>query len=586
MAAAPSSSAFPHFDRKFLTGDEDLTVIGHGEIGGKAKGLAFIKHFLAESCPPGTFDAVTINIPRMIVIATDVYEQFVAHNNLEEIAASDAPDERIGHAFLRGELPPTIVGDLYALMSQVHQPLAVRSSSLLEDALAHPFAGTYWTKMIPNNQHDTEHRFARLTEAIKLIWASTHFADARRFLRAVGRTTADERMAVIIQEVVGRRCGERFYPAISGVLRTFNYYASPPATPDDGAVSLALGLGKQIVDGGVCWTYAPPYPRVAPPVGSVRELLDRTQTDFWAVHMGPPPPYDPTSEVEYLVRVPMSEAEADGILPLVASTYDPQSDRLVLGTMTYGPRVLNFAPLLDAEVVPLNAVVLRVAAACKAAVGADVEIEFAVDLEPGRGGPARFGFLQVRPTASAAEAVAISDEDLSGPRTVVASHRVLGNGVQGGLLDVVYLRPEAFDAGRTRDIADELAEFNQALVEAGRPYLLIGFGRWGSSDSWLGVPVTWPQISGARAIVEATLPAMDVEPSQGSHFFHNLASMRVFYLTVHHSGPGQVDWTFLTAQPAVRETRWVRHVRLSAPLEVRVDARSGRGVVLRAEPSA
>jgi hypothetical protein len=556
-----------------------LTVIGGGALGGKAQGLAGIKRILVEHLRPQEFPGVSIGIPRLTVLATDAFEKFMADNDLYAIALSNAPDDRIAHAFLRAELSPLIVGDLRALIAQMHTPLAVRSSSSLEDALCHPFAGTYATKMIPNNQADVKDRFKKLVEAVKFVWASTFFADAKSYMRAIGRRPEEERMAVIVQEVVGQRLNGRFYPTISGVMRTHDFYARRPSTPADGVVSLAVGLGKTIVDGGLVWTYCPRYPRRGPPFASTQDLLKNTQTRLWAINMTAVP-YEPASEAEYLAQCGLDAAEWDDALRLTASTYDARSDRLTMGTGTSGPRVIDFAPILELEDVPLNKIVRRIAAICKETVGTDVEIEFAMTLDRRRGLPARFGFLQLRPMLVAGEVIEVGEGDLRCERALVASDVALGNGSVGAIEDVVYVRPDSFEARHTGAIAAEVEGLNRALADAGRPYVLIGFGRWGSSDPWLGIPVTWPQISGARIIVEATLPDMDVEASQGPHFFHNITSFRVHYLTVHHASSYRIDWNWLNQLPAVAETAFVRHVRTPVPLHGRVDGRTGRGVVL------
>lgn len=572
--------AYPAFDRNFLASDEDFTVIGGGQLGGKALGLASIKRILLEHCHAEDFPGITVGIPRLTVLGTDVFEQFMQLNDLYSLALSDAPDDRIAHAFVRAELPPLVSGDLRALIEQMHTPLAVRSSSLLEDALQHPFAGTYATKMIPNNQADVKLRFQKLTEAIKFVWASTFFRDAKSYMRAIKQSPKDERMAVIIQEVVGQRLNDRFYPTVAGVIRTHNFYAFGAGQPADGVVSLALGLGKTIVDGGVTWTYCPKYPSHRPPFASNQDLLKNSQTAFWAVNMGNVP-YDPVNEAEYLMQCDLAAAEMDDVLRMTASTYDAHSDRLTIGTGTAGPRVLTFAPLLEFDDVPLNPLILKLSEICREAMNADVEIEFAMTLDRRSGLPARFGFLQLRAMLVSDEAVEVSEADLIGADVVVASDAVMGNGVLEDIQDVVYVRPERFDAKNTPRIALHLEEINRKLSDAGRTYMLVGFGRWGSSDPWLGIPVTWPQISGARVIVEATLPAMDVDASQGSHFFHNMTSFRVQYLTVRHAGTYNIDWTWLDGLQALQETEYVRHVRTPKPLRARVDGRSGRGVVLR-----
>ncbi len=582
MPGLTASSSYPPFDRNSLNSDENFTTIGGGALGGKATGLAFIKAVLTQSCPPGTFPDVEVAIPRLTVLGADVFAQFMEQNRLHEVATADLPDDRIAHAFQQAELPPLIVGDLRALIAKVQQPLAIRSSSLLEDALQHPFAGVYATKMIPNNQPHVDARFLRLVEAIKFVYASTFFRDARAYRHAIGQAHAAEQMAVIIQEVTGARFNERFYPQVSGVARTHNFYPRGYARPADGVASLALGLGKTIVDGGICWSYCPAYPGQVPPFGSPGDMLKNTQTTFWAVNMGPPPPYDPINEIEYLVQDGLDTAEYDDTLRRIASTYDPGSDRLTIGTGFPGPRVLTFAPLLDLEDVPLNAIVQRVTACCREALGAEVEIEFAMTLDRrGVHPPHRFGFLQVRPMLVPTEQVSVTDTDLRSSAALVATERALGNGEWDGIGDVVYVKPNAFEARLTPVIAAELEPMNRALDAAGRAYVLIGFGRWGSSDRWLGIPATWPQISAARVIVEAALPEMNIEPSQGTHFFHNLTSFRVQYFTVPQASAYPIDWDWLNSLPAVSETDHVRHVRTPGPLRCRVDGRSGRGVILR-----
>ncbi|HLI63681.1 MAG TPA: PEP/pyruvate-binding domain-containing protein [Terriglobales bacterium] len=584
----PAVTDLPVFERNFWDGTFRFTRIGKGALGGKASGLVFIKDLLAQAIDPARYPDIQVNVPTMAVIATDAFDEFVHQNRLTDLPFDDLPDDRIGHAFQHSELPVDLLGDLRALSQQVKTPLAVRSSSLLEDALDRPFAGVYGTKMIPNNQFDADTRFRRLVEAIKFVYASTYFREARDYIRTTGRHPSEEKMAVIIQEVVGRRHGDRFYPDLSGVARSYNFYSIPPARPEDGVVNLALGLGKTIVDGGVTWTYSPAYPQKPPPFGSVNELLSGTQAEFWAVNMGKPAVYDPVSEVEYLVRGTLRDAESDDVLRFVASTYDPSRDRVIPGVGSPGARVVNFSPLLVLEQFPLNSLIRTLLTAAERALEAKVEIEFAVTIQPNRGdAPSlRLGFLQVRPMVVSEEEVNVSLSDLSGSRVIVASDRVMGNGVQEGIRDIVFVRPENFSPLQTPAIAQELERVNRALNEEGRTYLLIGFGRWGSSHPSLGIPVNWSQISGARTIVEATLPEMNVELSQGSHFFHNLAAFRASYFMVRHDGQFPINWQWLDRQPAVCQTELLRHVRLNNPLTVRVDGRSARGVVLVSAPES
>ncbi len=572
--ARPERPEIGPFDRSFFDSAEVATRIGNGALGGKALGLLLARQVVA-ALPP--FPGLEVTIPRMVVVTTTLFEAFLERNGLTGLAADDAPDERKAHACQLADLPVEMTGDLAALVDGVHQPLAVRSSSLLEDALAHPFAGVYSTKMTPNLAPDRATRLRRLIEAVKYVWSSALFASPGRYLRAIGRSPGDERMAVVIQEVVGRRIGDRFYPQVSGVARSWNFYPGGIGRPEDGVVSLALGLGKTIVDGEPCWTVSPARPTAPPPVASPRDLLRSTQSRFWAVHMGRPLDPDPLAEAEHLVRAGLAEAEFDGSLDFLASTYDPEADRLDPGMGGRGPRALTFAPLLGLGRLPLIDLVRRLLADCEAALGGPVEIEFALTL-PAQGEAAgHFSLLQLRPMLAPGSDVEIADEELEAEGVLLTSTMAMGNG-ETELHDVVYVRPDRFDAAATREIAREVAALNAGLVADGRPYLLIGFGRWGSSDPWLGIPVRWDQISGARAVVEATLPEMNVEPSQGAHFFHNLASFGVFYLTV-RPGDRPPDWARLDASPVVAEGPRVRHVRFDSPLTVRMDGRRGWGLV-------
>jgi len=571
--------SLPRFDREFFEGENPLTVIGGGELGGKASGLRQIHEDILARLDSEEFPYIEVGVPKAVILTTDVFDRFMDRNNLAELALSDAADDRIAHAFQRAELPAEVVGDLRALISGVHTPLAVRSSSLLEDALDHPFAGVYGTKMIPNNEIEEDARFTRLVEAVRFVYATTFFAEAKDYMASIGHPVGSEKMAVIIQEVVGQRADSRFYPCVSGVARTHNFYPTGHARPSDGVVSLALGLGKTIVDGGRSWSYSPAYPKAPPPFNDIGELLKNTQTRFWAVNMGEAPPHDPIRETEYLVEPGLAEAESDGALRYLVSTYDAGSDRLNPGLDARGPRALTFAPFLGSRLMPFNELIRRLMDLSEEALQSPIEIEFAINLDRREALPARLGFLQVRPMMVAGDRIDVPAEDLTGDNVVLASDQALGNGVLDDLFDVVFVRPEAFDPAATPDIAKELEKINRVLVAEGRHYILIGFGRWGTSDPPLGIPVAWGQISGARVIVEATLPDVQPDLSQGSHFFHNVLSFRVLYLSVEHHGPYTIDWEWLTAQPVAQSAEHATHVRLESPLTVRVDGATGRGVM-------
>jgi hypothetical protein len=564
------------FNRRFFDSDRRLSYIGSGSYGGKAQGLAFINEVLKSDFNADEFSNIEVSVPTMTIICTGVFDAFMERNNLHEIARSEMPDDRIAHAFQRADLPFEILGDLHALTSQVRSPLAIRSSSLLEDATYEPFAGVYATKMTPNNQYDPDVRFRKLVEAIKFVYASTFFKSAREYMKVTRHSIEDEKMAVIIQEVVGKRYRDRFYPELSGVARSYNFYPMGRAKHEDGVVNLALGLGKTVVDGGVSWTYSPAYPKVSPPYGSVEELLKKSQTEFWAVNMGDLPAYDPTKETEYLLLENLTAAEADGTMRYLVSTYDSQSGRLTMGIPSPGPRAINFAPLLSLNDPPLNELVKALLSLCENELELPVEIEFAMTFNPHR-----FGFLQVRPMVVSADKVDIVEEELVGENVLVASKKVLGNGIIEDIQDVVYVKPENFESKHTRSIAHELVKVNESLVNDGCPYLLVVFGRLGSNDPWLGVPVSWGQISGTKVIVEATQEKMNVELSQGSHFFHNIIGLGVCYFSVPMSGEFQINWQWLNEQDEVKETQFVRHVRLSQPLQIKIDGRCGWGVICK-----
>jgi len=558
-----------------------LAEIGPGQRGGKASSLFAVQDLLKDYEKNDTFSSIEINIPSMVVVKTGIFEQFMTQNSLWDLAYSEASDARIANAFQKADLPFSVVGELRQFISSIRRPLAVRSSSLLEDAKYEPFAGIYATKMIPNNQPDVDRRFRKLTEAIKLVYASTFFAEAKAYMQATKHDIRSERMAIVIQEVIGEQRGSCFYPEVSGVARSFNFYPSGRAKPEQGIVNLAFGLGKTIVDGGCTWNYCPSHPRIPPPFGSPGEMMKLTQKHFWSVNCGEPPSYDPIRETEFLVHRHHSEAEEDDTLRHVASTMDPQSGRITLGVGPDGPRLLDFAPLLTMNTVPLNALLKDLIRTCEEKLQSPVEIEFAMTFPkaPKPGTKARFGFLQVRPMVVSLEKMDMGEDELKAPQLLMASRDVMGNGLRNDLRDIVFVKPGCFEARNNPKIAMQLNEINKGLLGEDTPYLLIGFGRWGSTEPWLGIPVNWSQISGAKCIVEATLPQMNVDMSQGSHFFHNLTSFQVSYFSVPHNGEFPINWEWLDQQNCVHETEFVKHVRLKRALMVKVDGFKGWGTI-------
>ncbi len=566
------------FDRKFFESRDDFTWIGEGSFGGKASGLVFANKILQEKVNTDEFPDVILNIPRMIVLRTQVFDWFMKRNNLHDLAYSDGSDEEIIRAFLQSDLPVEILGDLRGLIENVHVPLAIRSSSMLEDAKYEPFAGIYATKMISNNQPSTDTRFNKLTEAIKFVFASTYFKASKDYFKVSSHKIQDEKMAVIIQEVVGQKHGDRFYPNFSGVSRSFNFYPSGRAKPEQGVVNLALGLGKTIVEGGLVWSYSPAHPKSSPPFADPTDLLKNTQTKFWAVNMSNFIEYDPTKEAEFMVSADLSDADYDYTLKFIASTYDSSSQRIVMGTGSPGPRALNFSQLLSMNEFRFNDLVKKLLVVFAEAFSNPVEIEFAVTLQEN---PVklRFGFLQVRPMVVSDETINLEENEMLGDDVLVASDCVVGNGIIENICDIVFVKPDTFDKKDTTKIASEVDSINKELVKSDSKYLLIGFGRWGSSDPWLGIPVEWGQIAGVKVIVESTLFGINVELSQGSHFFHNLTSFNVSYFSITYDGGFKIDWDWLNQQQIIKETNFVKHVRVSKPVIIKVDGRKSRGVI-------
>jgi hypothetical protein len=571
-----STSSFDAFEQGFLAETARLCTIGKGSIGGKAHGLAEIRKVLRSELDPAKYPGIKIDIPPLAVVCTDVFDVFMAQNDLYDVAYSDLPDDQIAHAFQKAELPFEVLGDLRKLITEMHSPLAVRSSSRLEDTKFKPFAGVYATKMIPNKEFDPDTRFRQLVEAIKFVYASTYLKTAKDYCKVVGNRIQEEKMAVILQRMVGKRYHDRFYPELSGVARSYNYYPIGPAKPEDKIVNLALGLGKVIVDGGISWPYSPAYPKVEPPFGSIKELLKGSQTMFWAVNMGRPVEYDPIRETEYLLEENLLAAEQDGVLRYLASTYNPQSGRLTPGIGNPGPRALTFAPLLVLKELPLNELINDLLRICELAYGGAVEIEFAMTLNPHE-----LGFLQVRSMAVPEKEVEIMEAEFEGDEVFLASDTAFGNGVLNTIEDIVFIKPDNFELRHTRAVVAELVKFNDALLASNRPYLLIVFGRLGTADPWLGIPVKFGQISGAKVIVEATKENIKVELSQGSHFFHNIINLNIKYFTIPYSSPYQIDWEWLRQQELIDESRFVCHVRLKEPLRVIVNGQSSKGVIYK-----
>lgn len=549
---------------------------------GKARGLAFLDRVLLHYFDPSIFPGVTVSIPRTVVIGTDVFDEFIRENDLLEFAVEDHTDSHIINAFIKASLPPKILGDLRDFVTHVKVPLAVRSSSLLEDSLYQPFAGIYSTKMLPNDQFDDGARFLNLVNAIKFVYASTFFREAKSYIQNTPHRVEDEKMAVIVQTVVGRHHRNRFYPDFSGVGRSYNFYPAGGAKPEDGVANVAVGLGKTVVDGGVSLHFSPEYPAVLPQFASVKDMLNFSQKEFYAIAMNHVASVAFLEEDQYLVRLGLDAAEKDGVLQYLASTYSIANDQVYDGITQEGPRIVNFAHILKNEIFPLAKLLSTLLSLGQEAMGNPVEIEFAATFAAATIFPAQFSVLQIRPLVVHDELVPIDLDERKRESALCFSEKVLGNGRIENIRDIVFVKRDGFDMSQTPKIAQEIGKINKSLREEKRPYLLIGPGRWGSSDPWLGIPVKWNQISNAKVIVEAHLAGIFIDPSQGSHFFQNLTSLRIGYFTVPANAElGFVDWSWLDAAKAETQAQYIKHVRLNHPLVVQMDGRKGLGMVIK-----
>jgi len=570
----------------FKAGEAFFLRIGAGSLGGKARGLAFVRHLLYKRRFARRLPGVKVGVPAALVLSTDVFDRYVAENNLLDFAIHCDDDAEIQRRFLAAPLPTSLRSDLIAFLTEVTYPLAVRSSSLLEDSQYQPFTGVYETFMLGNHQSDIHLRLARLTEAIQRIYASTFSQHAKAYVRATPYRTEEEKMAVILQRVVGGRHGERFYPDFSGVVRSRNFYPVPPMTPEDGVAAVALGMGREVVEGGKCLTFCPRYPRNLVQFSSVKDVLSNSQSEFWALemhHLVPDRGDDGFGPVKLReVRFSLREAEDDQTLGAVASTYSRDNDAVYDGMSRPGTRIVTFAPVLKQEVFPLAPILEQLSVVGEDALGQPVEIEFAVSLPKHEDEPGEFGFLQIRPLVMSREEEELRIGDVDPADLVCRSATVLGNGRVQNLYDVVVVDFHRFERSRSQEVAEAVASFNTRLSFENRPYLLVGVGRLGSNDPWLGIPVEWDEISGARVIVEAGFRDFRVTPSQGSHFFQNLMAFQVGYFTVNpDAGEGSVDWGWLTAQLSADEIGCVRHLRFDEPLLVVMNGKAREGMIFK-----
>ena len=572
------------FSKETFDPRNSFARIGSGSIGGKARGLGFMNTLITTYHVDRKFENVEISVPSAVVIATDVFDRFLERNNLELFALNATDDAELNKRFVDAPyFPEDVLIKLVEFLEINKEPLAVRSSSLLEDSQYQPFAGVYQTYMIPNNNRDPAVRLRELLMSIKLVYASTFSNRAKDYMKATTYRLQEEKMAVIIQRMVGARHNDRFYPAFAGVAKSYNFYPVPPQDSSDGIVHVALGLGKLVVDGGNAVRFCPRYPRHLLQFFSTLETIRNAQQEFLALdlQMGLDHENHQTPEV-FVQKFDLSKAEEDETLYFVGSTYSPENDSVYDGVSRSGKRVVTFAPVLKHNIFPLAEILELILEMGTWGMGTHVEIEFAVNMNVPQGRPKEFAMLQIRPLVLNLEAEELNVDNVDKESLICESRQVLGNGAIKDIYDIVMVDIEKFDRSKSRDAAVELSTINSRLVAERKPYVLIGVGRWGSLDPWLGIPVTWDQIAGAGVIVESGFKDFNVTPSQGSHFFQNITSFRIGYFTVNSvDNVGFVNWEWLAQQKAVEETNCIRHLQFDKPLDIRINGHKNKGIIVK-----
>ena len=573
------------FSKETFDEQNSFARMGGGSVGGKARGLGFINNLITNFNITNRFEGIDIYVPSAIVIGTDVFDQFMEENQLITFALNADDDEQLTKKFIEAKkFSGDIKNKLKDFLELVKVPLAVRSSSLLEDSQFQPFAGVYQTYMIPNNNPDPKIRLKELLNSIKRVYASTFYKAAKDYMKATSYRLEEEKMAVIIQKMVGsERSDGRYYPDFSGVAKSYNFYPVPPQKSSDGIALVALGLGKTVVEGGNTVRFCPKYPRHLLQFFSAKETIRNAQQDFYALNLTGFSKDSTAHPADvYVQKYELNKAEKDETLYTVGSTYSAENDSVYDGISRSGTRVVTFAPILKHKIFPLPEILELVLDLGRWGMGAQIEIEFAVNLKTPPGVLKEFGLLQMRPMVLSSENEVLNVVDVKKDDLIVQSSQVLGNGEMHDIYDIIVVDIENFDRSKSSEAAREIGLLNSKLLNQQRPYLLIGVGRWGSLDHWLGIPVTWDQISGAHAIVESGFKDYDVTPSQGSHFFQNLTSFRVGYFTINsQSHHGFIDWEWLSGQQVTEEFKFTKHLQFENPLIVKINGHQNRGIILK-----
>ena len=560
----------------------EFTKIGKGSLGGKARGLAFMASQLkAHADSFKKIAGLEVRVPKTMVLSTDCFDDFSNAHRLHGFAAGDHEDFDVMTAFQKPDFPEDVRSVLAGFLEKARYPLAVRSSSLLEDAQFQPFAGLYRTYMLPNNHPDFNTRLRRLEQAIKLVYASTYYKAPKSYARSTSHRVEDEKMGVIVQQLTGRINGEYFYPALSGVAQSYNYYPLAHLQPEQGIAHLAMGLGKIVVEGGVALRFSPMYPQFLPQFSTVDDILKNSQRFFYALKLSDFPAELGINEDDTLARLDLDDHPDHSPVKWLSSTYSIAEHRIRDGLQPSGYPVLTFANVLKYKAIPLAAYLSKLLDIGRSGMGCPVEIEFAVGGPATSSQPPQLDLLQIRPmaiTAGTMTDVVVTPEEIK--RAVLYSEQALGNGQTDDIADIIFVDPETFDPANTMAIASEIGKLNQKFVSSRRKYLLIGPGRWGSADRWLGIPVRWNDISEVGAMVETTAANLKADPSQGSHFFHNITSLGISYITVSDGGNDFIDWQWLGSGHPISRTQYLIHTRLDSPLTIKVDGRESTAVVV------
>ena len=555
--------------------------LGKGSLGGKARGVAFMNAMISKAHMADKYEDMKFKVPRSFVVGSEVFEKFIEQNDLYSFISHGPSEAEIAKKFVESELPEEIQDNLRVLTLYIKCPLAVRSSSILEDSRILPFAGIYKTYVVPNSNDNNEVCFKQLSDAVKLVYASVFYEAPVRYAQNADIRIEEEKMAVLIQELVGEYYGEHFYPAISGVAQSYNFYPYYPIKPEDGTVSLALGFGKTIVEGERTFRFSPVYPKLNPLVSSPQEQMSKAQNLFYSVNLKKTANLTLQADEDYVYeKMPVSQAYKDGALEYIGSTYSAENDCIYDNVNHTGLKLITFAPILKYDRLPLTKIIQDLMLMGKKAFGSDVEIEFAINIPKDKNKPAEFNFLQIRPIVIGKEAHQVNLEETTD--TWCFSKQTIGNGYYDDIKDIIYVDPENFDLKESMQIAREIGTLNKILAQEGRRCILIGFGRIGTADRWLGIPLTWEQMSQSLIIVEVERRELRPEPSLGSHFFHNLTATGMGYFHVPFAGDhGTIDWQWLISQPVLQQTKYVKLIRREEAFKVKIDGRNFQGVIYK-----